>query len=53
MLWKMRCFALQSYMSHTNHKFPIYATYNVQMQLKSTVNDLIRVRGDNGKDHHN
>ena len=29
MLWKMLCFKLQS-MARTNHKFPIYATQNVQ-----------------------
>ena len=28
MLWKMWCYTLQS-MGHTNHKFPIYATQNV------------------------
>ena len=36
MLWKMRCFALQS-MGRTNHKFPVYVTRNVQTQLKLTV----------------
>ena len=29
-LWKMRPFALQS-MGRTNHKFPVYATHNVQI----------------------
>ena len=33
MMW---CLTLQS-MGHTNHKFPIYATPNVQTHLKSTV----------------
>ena len=36
MFWKMLCFALQS-MGHAKHKFPVYATRNVQTQLKSTV----------------
>ena len=35
MLWRMRCFALQS-MGRANHTFPVYATWNVQTQLKST-----------------
>ena len=35
MLWKMRCFALQS-MGRTNHKIS-HTTWNVQMHLKSTV----------------
>ena len=38
MLWKMQWFALQS-MGHTNHKVPVYATRNVQTQLKSTVKE--------------
>ena len=41
MLWKMQYFALQS-MGRTNHKCPIYATWNVQMQLKSTVHIFLR-----------
>ena len=36
MLRKMCCFTLQS-VSCTNLKFPVYATRNVQTQLKSTV----------------
>ena len=35
MLWKMQCFTLQS-MDRTNHKFPVYATRNVQTHLKLT-----------------
>ena len=37
MLWGMWCFTLLS-MGRTNHKFPIDATQNVQLQLKSIVN---------------
>ena len=33
MLWKMWCFILQS-MGRTNHKFPVYATWDVQTHLK-------------------
>ena len=29
MLWKMLCYTLQS-IGHTNHKFPVCATRNVQ-----------------------
>ena len=36
MLWKMQYFTSQS-MDYTNHKFPVYATQNVQTHLKSTV----------------
>ena len=31
------CIAVYGPYSHTNHKFPIYATRYVQTQLKSTV----------------
>ena len=35
MLWKMLCSTLLS-MDRTSHKFPIYATQNVQTRLKPT-----------------
>ena len=45
MLWKMLCFTWQS-MGRTNHKFPIYATQNVQTQLKSTVHTTVTHCGE-------
>ena len=46
MLWKMQCFALQS-MGHTNHKFPVYATWN-ECSSATEINCINTARGGGG-----